>query len=215
MSTSDGTEGTETQAANGAQPIPTASIRSSHQVASQRWRTRLWWLTALCLIIALGVTISGLRSPGQRIVVHFRDGHGIKPGDTLRYRGIDVGAVTEVHLTKDLQGIDVHLELTPEHASIAVQGSRFWIERPRVRIGQVSGLETVLGAKYVGTIPGPAQSPPQQEFTGLENPLGMSEQESVDVRVRFPAGEGLATGDSVRYLGIDVGEITEVELTDQ
>jgi paraquat-inducible protein B len=192
--------------------IPGAAIARGSDATRQRWRTRLWWLTGICILIAIGVTASSLRAPGETIVVHFRDGYGIKPGDTLRYRGIDVGSVTEVHLAGDMQGIDVTIQLAPEHKLIAVEGSQFWIERPRLRLGQVSGLETVLGAKYVGTIPGNLDGPRQREFTGLENPLGTSEQDSVDVRIRFPAGEGLGTGDAVRYRGIDVGEVTYVEL---
>ncbi len=201
-------------ATNPAEPIPHAIIEDASQVSSRRWRTRLWWLTGICIIIAIALTVSSLRSPGERIVVHFRDGHGIKAGDTLRYLGIDVGAVTEVHLAKGMHGVDVHIELMPEHKAIAVEGSRFWIERPRLRIGQVSGLETVIGAKYVGTIPGKSDAARKREFDGLDAPLAMAEQESIDVRVRFPSGEGLSAGDPVRYLGIDVGEVTFVELNE-
>lgn len=195
--------------------IPEAAVVPGAAARKRRWRTRLWWLTGLCILVAVGVTIGSLRAAGETIVVHFRDGFGIKPGDTLRYRGIDVGSVSEVHLASDMQGVDIHIQLAPEHGRIAVEGSQFWIERPRLRLGQVSGLETVLGAKYIGTIPGKLDAPRQREFTGLENPLGNAEQNSTDVRIRFPAGEGLAIGDAVRYRGIDVGEVTYVDLADQ
>ena len=195
-----------------SEAIPEAKVMRGPEVSRQRWRTRLWWLTGVCVLVAIAVTVGSLRAPGETIVVHFRDGFGIKPGDTLRYRGIDVGSVTEVHLAGDMQGIDVKIQLAPEHRPIAVEGSQFWIERPRLRLGQVSGLETVLGAKFVGTIPGELGGSHQREFTGLEYPLGNADQDSVDLRIRFPAGEGLSTGDGVRYRGIDVGEVTYVEL---
>lgn len=192
--------------------IPDAKLRPAAEAAGRRWRTRLWWLTAICVLVAIGVTVSSLRAPGEKIVIHFRDGHGIKPNDTLRYRGIDIGAVTEVQLARDMQGIDVRVQLSPEHDGVAVEGSKFWIERPRLRLGQVSGLETVIGAKYIGMVPGAPDGPQQLEFTGLESPLGMAEQDSFDIRIQLPAGEGLATGDPVRFRGIDVGEVTYVEL---
>lgn len=194
--------------------VPEAKILSINEVQARRWRTRLWWLTALCVLIAIGLTANSLRAPGEKIRVHFRDGFGIKTGDTLRYRGIDLGSVTEVHLDDQMQGVVVHIQLAPEHAGVANEGSRFWIERPRLRIGQVSGLETVLGAKFIGMIPGPREAVRKTEFTGMENPLGNAEQDSIDIRVRFPKGEGLSTGDTVRHLGIAVGEVTYVEMDD-
>jgi len=195
-------------------PLAIARIENVPRARALGLRTGLWWLTGLCVLVAVGITFTSLGGAGTKITVHFHEGFGIKPGDALRYRGIDVGTVTDVHLVPDLQGIDVHIQLGAEHGAIAVEGSRFWIERPRLRVGQVAGLETVLGAKYVGTIPGAIGSPPQHQFTGLDNPLGLAEQDSTDVRVRFPAGDGLMPGDPVRYLGIDVGEVTHVELND-
>lgn len=195
--------------------IPVAQVRTSDQVQAQRWRTRLWWLTALCAIIAIAVTASSVRQQGLKIVVHFKEGHGLKAGDGLRYRGIDVGSVTEVRLEKDMAGVQVHIQLAPEHEELAATDNAFWIERPRLRIGQVSGLETVIGAKYVGVLPNAkGQKTRQTDFEGLEYPLLSADQDSTEVRVLFPAGEGLASGDPVRYLGIDVGEVTYVELSD-
>ncbi len=195
--------------------IPTAAIRTSQEVQAQRWRTRLWWLTALCVITAIVVTISSMRKQGAKIVVHFKQGHGLKAGDSLKYRGVDVGSVSEVRMDKDLAGVQVHIQLAPEHEALANSDSAFWIERPRLRLGQVSGLETVIGAKFVGVLPGPIDKGTRQsEFVGLEYPLISADQDSLELRVRFPTGEGLTTGDPVRYLGIDVGEVTNVELTD-
>ncbi len=195
--------------------IPIATIRSSSQVQAQRWRTRVWWLTGLCAIIAIAVTASSMGRQGLKILVHFKEGHGLKAGDSLRYRGIEVGSVAEVRLEKDMSGVQVHIQLSPEHSALALKESSFWIERPRLRIGQVGGLETVIGAKYVGVLPSSKSDQARQtEFTGLEYPLLSADQDSTEVRVRFPAGEGLTAGDPVRYLGIDVGEVTNVELSE-
>ena len=200
---------------NSSEAIPVATVRTGAQVQAQRWRTRLWWLTALCVVIAVAVTASSVRQQGVKIVVHFKEGHGLKAGDSLRYRGIDVGSVTEVRLEKNMSGVQVHIQLTPEHEELAAAENSFWIERPRLRIGQVSGLETVIGAKYVGVLPNAKGDKTRQtDFEGLEYPLLSADQDSSEVRVLFPAGEGLTAGDPVRYLGIDVGEVTHVELTD-
>ncbi len=194
--------------------IPAARIVPAQTAAANRWRTRLWWLTAVCTVIAIGLAVSSFRNQGTSLLVHFKEGHGLKAGDTLHYRGIDVGAVTKVVVADDLAGVDVTLLLAPGNEKLAVAGSEFWIQRARLRLGQISGLETVLGAKYVGVLPGAEASKPQREFTGLESPLGMTDGEAIEIRIQFPAGEGLDVGDLVRYRGIAVGEVTQVELTE-
>ena len=37
---------------------------------------------------------------------------------------------------------------------LACEGSRFWIVRPQVSLSRVAGLETVVGARYIGALPG-------------------------------------------------------------
>jgi paraquat-inducible protein B len=195
-----------------SQRIPQAIVRSEQEVSSGRLRTRLWWLTGLCVVLAMGLVASSLRTQGKLITVHFRDGYGLKPGDTLRYRGIDVGSVMQVAISPDLTGVNVKIQLVPGNEQVAVQGSQFWIARARLRLGQVSGIDTVLGAKYVGVLPGDSTAPPLSEFQGLETPLAITDGESREVQIQFPTGEGLQVGDPVRYRGIDIGEVTHIEL---
>lgn len=192
--------------------IPQAVLRSPDQVSAGRLVTRLWWLTGVCGVLAIGLIVSSFRSQGTAITLRFEDGYGLKAGDTLRYRGIDVGMVTGVKISKDLQGVVVSILLSPGNEKIAVEGSQFWIQRPRLRLGSVTGLDTVLGAKYVGVIPGDPDAPTATDFDGIETPLAITDGESSEIEIRFPAGEGLEVGDPVRFRGIAIGEVTYLEL---
>ncbi len=176
-------------------------------------KTRLWWLTGLCGLVAGGLVYSSFGQTGWTIRVRFQDGHGLTPGDTLRYRGIDIGAVTGVALAPDLNHVDVTIDLQADNQAIAAEDSQFWIQRARVRLGQISGLDTVLGAKYVGVAPGQS-TVRKQQFTGIETPLAMTEGDSSEVKIRFATGDGLEVGHSVRYRGIKVGEVVLIDLTD-
>lgn len=195
-----------------APAVPHAILRSGREAAAGRTRTRLWLLTGLCALVAIGLVIYGLRSQGPKITIHFLDGYGLKAGDTLRYRGIDIGSVTHVTLDSELTGVNVGIELFPGNQRVAVEGSKFWIQRARLRFGAVTGLDTVLGAKYVGVVPGEPTAAAVHHFQGHETPLGFTDGQSQEIRIKFPAGEGLTEGDPVRYLGIAVGEVTYVEL---
>lgn len=190
---------------------PTALVRSAQQREPSRLNTRLWWLSGICVLVALALLLTSFRTQGVSIVLHFKEGHGLKPGDTLRYRGIDLGRVSSVKLNSAMDGVDVSVLLETSNQAIAVEDSQFWIQRAKLSLGNVSGIDTVLGAKYIGVIPGSSHER-RFEFTGLETPLLMTEGDDSEIRIRFPAGEGLDVGDPIKYRGIKVGEVVGIQL---
>ncbi len=194
--------------------IPEAKIITASEGAVLRRRSRMWWLTGVCVLIAIGTFVWSSLGQGELIQIRFVEGHGLKVGDTMRYRGIDVGIVTRVNLSYDLQGIEVEVRLGHNSSLFAVEGSQFWIERPRLRLGQASGLETVLGAKFIGVVPGDRQGKRQNHFDGLTVPLQYVEEGFWNIRIRFATGDGLESGDPIKYRGMTVGEVVRVELAD-
>lgn len=177
--------------------------------------SRLWVVTAICLVIAVVLFATANRHRGTEITVRFGQGYGIKAGDMLRHRGIEVGEVTAVKLAPDLRQINVSILLEPAAAGLARAGSRFWVERPRLSLARVSGLDTVVGAKYLGVLPGPEDAAPKYVFDGDESPLTVLDSHVVEITIRFREGNGLQVGDELRHRGIVVGEVSAVELNDE
>ena len=205
----DGAHAGSEVAANAESPFPKAVVVSS---AVSRRVSRLWWLTGVSLLIAVTLVVVSQRRSGPPITIQFSDGHGLKPGDALRYRGITVGEVTDVALQPKLGGVLVTVALEHQARPLARSGAEFWIERPRVSLSRVSGLETVVGAKHLGVRPGPSDAPAAKHFVGIESPPTLAEEEFTDVAIRFAEGNGLQVGDPVRHRGIAIGEITAVQL---
>jgi len=178
--------------------------------------SRLWLVTALCLLIAFALVWAQMRSAGLAIDVHFAEGHGLVPDDPVRYRGIDIGEVREVVLSDELDGVLVRIQLTDAAAPLAREGSRFWIERADISFGQVRGLDTLVGGRFIGIVPGPAGAPPCQVFHGLEGasaPLN-SIADGLEVVLESTHRLGLQAGSAVSYRGVTVGHILSVELAD-
>jgi len=176
--------------------------------------SRLWLATALCLLIALMLVWSQLRSGGPVVDVHFAAGHGLQPDDPVRYRGIDVGQVDEVVLSDELDGVVVRIHLTEAAAALAREGSRFWIERADISFGQIHGLETLVGGRYIGVVPGPADAPPSRMFYGLEVASAPIENiaNGLEIVLESTHRLGLQAGSSVSYRGVTVGHILSVGL---
>ena len=190
--------------------IPETRIESS-RVASPR-RSLMWLVTFICILIALLLSFGQFWEPGSMIRITFKQGHGLKPGDRLRYRGIDVGEVERVEIRPELEGIRVHVRLESAAEDLAREGSQFWIVRPQLRLNQLAGLETVVGAKYLAVQPGPGDGPYLRNFTGVEMPLALVDEETTQIAVYFRQGYGLSVGDPVRFRGIGVGEVVSIEL---
>lgn len=191
--------------------IPTARREARRQ---PKVGTRFWWITILCLAIAIGITLFTLKPGGPEIVVSFEQGHGLAIGDAVRFRGVDVGVVTGMTLANDSDAIEVRVQLQPEAESIAREGSQFWIERPELSLSRLRGLDTVVGAKYIGVVPGPDDAAEKFEFVGSEAMPRLPMTRAVEITIQFRDGNGLDVGDVVKHRGIIIGEVTAVALAD-
>lgn len=197
--------------------FPTAKVVDVEHPAhaAGRFASRVWNVTTLCLLVAIVLVWAGLYTPGTQIEIAFADGNGLVPGDKVRFRGIDVGEVVSVVLDDDLAHVTVTADLTAEAAPLAREGTRFWVERPDIRLGQVRGLETLVGGRFVGVSPGPASGAPTRTFEGLSEPPASIEELADGLEIVLEAAQrfGLQRGSPVSYRGVEVGHVTSVGLT--
>jgi paraquat-inducible protein B len=175
-----------------------------------------WVLPGAVLVVVSIVVYLSLAQRGERIFIHFNEGHGLKPGDAVRCRGITVGEVQSVELSPDLKGVDVVIDLRPTAGGIAVKDSRFWIVRPQAALTGVSGLETVVGAKYIAALPGGGSA--EHTFVGLEEApaVELEPPESGGLRIVLEASRmsGLRPGVPLTYHGVRIGSVLKSELAD-
>lgn len=176
--------------------------------------SRMWWLTLICLLIAILMVWRSLPERGIEVSILFPEGHGLKTGDAVRYRGIDVGTVTELSLADSLDGVRVQVELNSAAANLAKAGSRFWIVRPQLSLTQVSGLETAVGAKYIAVSPGDRSSADKYEFEGLASaPPDEFHDHGLTVVLQSDRRHGITSGAPVRWRGVEVGQVLSAGLS--
>lgn len=196
---------------------PVAEVREAQSPAKTAGLlvSKMWIATLVCAILAGGLVWFQVRGEGPMIDVHFSQGHGLHPGDPVRFRGIDVGEVREILLNETLDSVVVRIQFTAAAASLAREGSRFWIERPDISVGQVRGLDTLVGGQYVGVVPGPTDAPPSNLFYGLETASAPAENiaDGLEVVLEGKKRYGLQNGSPISYRGVVVGQILSVGLT--
>src|SRR5882672_10170066 len=116
---------------------------------------------------AAWMVYQNLQHSGPAITIRFADGKGLQAGRTImRYRGVRIGEVRAVRLTKDAQAVEVRAGLEKSAVNFAREGSKFWIVRADVAVGSLRGLDTIVGGPYIQAQPG--NGPRQKVFLGLE-----------------------------------------------
>ena len=177
-------------------------------------QSKMWWITLVCLLLAAWLAWQSLPERGPQISIQFPEGHGLKTNDVVRYRGIEVGVVTDVTLNESLTGINVDVMLKPGDGSLDREGTRFWVVRPRLSLTEVSGLETAVGAKYIGVSPGDPNGPHQKKFEGLMiAPPDELVGGGLELILRSDDRHGIGTGSPITWRGVDVGQVLSVNLS--
>lgn len=179
-----------------------------------RRRISLAWIVPIIAVgILLLVIFQSWSQGGEEVEVEFRRGHGLKIGDPVRLRDIQIGEVENLGLSSNGERVLVGLRIQPEFMQSIREGSRFWIERPEVGFGGVTGLSTILGAQYVGLLPG--DGPPSTRFVGLRTPpfLEIIDPDDLEVVLESTDRAGMRIGGVVTYRGMPAGRIRSVELS--
>ncbi|MFT8246695.1 intermembrane transport protein PqiB [Roseomonas sp. BN140053] len=177
---------------------------------TRRNRFQLIWLVPIVAALVAGYL--GWRTysnRGETITVTFRNADGLAAGQTpVRYKAVQVGTVRAIRLSNDLQQVRVQVRMSTEMSSRLTANARFWVVRPRLTAGNVSGLETIVSGAFIEFDPGDEDSASTSDFTGLENPPGVRSDEPGRVFTlrAFRIGS-LDRGSPVFFRDVAVGEI--------
>jgi len=130
----------------------------------------IWIIPIVAAIVGSGIAVKAYLDRGPSITIQFRTAQGIEAGKTkIKNRNVDVGTVRTVKLSPDHKSVIVSAEMDPDAKGFLVEDSRFWVVRPRIAGGQVSGLSTLLAGSYIAAEPGTSKKA-QSHFLGLEEP---------------------------------------------
>ncbi|WP_374627566.1 intermembrane transport protein PqiB [Pandoraea sp.] len=193
----------------GVDALPTPAIEPR-----KRWAPSLVWLIPLvAAVIGLSLVAKALIERGPSIVIDFKTADGIEAGKTkVKYKEVDIGTVKSIELSDDLSHVRVSVDLTQNAKRFAVKDSRWWVVRPRVAGGSVSGLSTLLSGAYIGADAGKSKDS-ASHYVGLETPPVVSTGQPGKPFVLHAADIGsLDIGSPVYYRRIQVGQVEAFSL---
>ncbi|MFV1850696.1 MAG: intermembrane transport protein PqiB [Thalassospira sp.] len=173
----------------------------------------IWLVPLVALIIGGWLLWRDIVSKGPEITVTFEAAEGISAGKTaVRYRDVDVGQVTAINLSDNLDYVELTIRMSADFADYLTDKTRFWVVRPRVSARGITGLETIVSGAYIEVVPD-SSGAKSREFVGEEEPQYIPNDDD-GTRFVLKAEElgSLSTGTPVLLRGIEVGEVLDTEL---
>jgi len=183
-------------------------MTEAHEARVQRRRFSPIWLVPIAAVAIAGWL--GWKTYSQRgplITITFASAEGIEAGRTrVMLRNVEVGLVESLDLSRDLTQVEVHARMRSDLRAHLTTWTRFWVVRPRLGVGGVSGLGTLFSGVYIEMEPGRGNR--TEDFKGLEEPPVLPPSgEGKSFVLRATSLGSLSRGSPVYYRGVSVGEV--------
>ncbi|QVW26142.1 MCE family protein [Pseudomonas hormoni] len=196
------------QATDGPQAPGQAPIKT------RRFSVSLVWIVPIvAVLVGISLVVHSILQEGPTITVTFKTGSGLTANKTeVKYRNVVIGHVSDVELSNDQKSVNATIKLAKQAESFTREDSQFWVVRPRIGAGGVSGIDTLLSGDYIGADIGQSNAR-SKNFTGLENPPPITYGEpGKRFTLHTPDLGSLDIGSPVYYRKIPVGQVVAYAL---
>jgi len=110
-------------------------------------------------------------------------------------------------LNEHHDGVEVHVVLDRQVKSMLSENAQFWVVRPRIGRGGISGLGTLASGSYIEFVAGDSAID-ADAFVGLEEaPITAKGIPGVRLNLISETGDSLSIGEPVLYRGFEVGQV--------
>ncbi len=187
-----------------------AAARRSRRVSA------IWVIPLVAVAIGAWLAWDTLSKQGPTITVTFNSAEGLQPGQSqLKFKDIVFGTVKSLELAPSHGDVIVTIATTREAEPLLTSKTVFWVVKPRLFAGGVSGLETLLSGSYVGMLPGTTAGKAQRAFTGREDPPILSEHVPGHIFLLKAKRLGsISLGSPIFYRDLSVGEVLGWDIAD-
>ena len=203
-----GTPATKNPGAQGA--VGAASVRG-------RRRFPLVWLVPIATALIAGwLAWDAFSKRGPLITVSFDTAAGLTAGQSqLKYRNVVMGTVKTITIPPDLSKVLVTIETVKEAEPLLTDKTIFWVVKPQLFAGNISGLETILSGSYLGMRPSSESGATKREFVGQEDPpILQASVKGTTFRLDSRRLGSISLGAPIFFRDIEVGTVLGWDLHD-
>jgi paraquat-inducible protein B len=178
------------------------------------WSVQFIWIVPIVAALIGGwLVVKGILERGPTITITFKTAEGLEAGKTkIKYKSVDVGEVKTIKLSPDDHGVVATAEIVKEAEPYLVEDTRFWVVRPRIAGGQVSGLGTLFSGSYIGLDIGKSGTE-RRKFIGLDTPpIFTADMPGRHFVLESKNLGSLGIGSPVYYRQVEAGSVVAYEL---
>lgn len=177
-------------------------------VEGRKGLSPIWLIPVVALIVAAGLAYRTVEERGPKVVIVFESAGGLVAGKSkVKYRDVEVGTVDLVRI-RDIKHVEVECSLDKGTSDFLTEGAKWWVVRPRVGHGAISGLGTIISGTYVTFEPGPKGAARRHEFVGLGNPpLPAADAPGLPIVLHAESLGGLDLGSPIFFRDLHVGDV--------
>lgn len=173
----------------------------------------IWLVPILAAVVGISLVVSSWLAAGPDVTVSFESAQGLVAGKTaVKFKDVVIGKVNHIRLSGDRSHVLVRIALDKSARAFATTGTRYWVVRPRIGLGGISGVDTLFSGAYIGADTSNSDAP-EDEFKGLENPPAVTHGEPGKSFVLHAEDLGsLDIGSPVFFRRIQVGRVVSYKL---
>ena len=122
---------------------PEASLRAKIDLKPRL--SPIWLVPVIAVLIGAWLVWDAMSKRGPLITVTFQTAEGLLAGQShLRHLDVDIGLVESITLNPDMAGVTATIRTTRAAEPLLTENARFWVVRPRLFAGSLSGLGTLV-----------------------------------------------------------------------
>jgi paraquat-inducible protein B len=178
------------------------------KIQVKRGFSLVWIVPIVALVIGGWLAFKAINEKGPIIAITFTTADGLEAGKTkIKFKDVEIGQVEQIALNEDASKVVVTAKMIKGSEPYLTDQTKFWVVRPRISGGSVSGLSTVLSGAYIG-IDGSKTGSPSHSFIGLEVPPVVTiNQPGRHFNLQSDTLGSLDIGSPVYFRQIQVGQV--------
>jgi paraquat-inducible protein B len=199
--------------------MDTHSASAGVPVAEKRRQRRIpliWLVPVVTALIGVWLAWDTFSKRGPTITIEFTNAGGLTPGQSqLKFKDVPLGTVKSIEISPDLTKVIVTVETTHEAAAMLNDKTIFWIVKPQLFAGRLSGLETLLSGSYIGMMPSAEKGKAKRHFVGNPDPPILETSVPGTVfKLSTKRIRSISLGSPIFYRDIEVGTVLGWDLAD-
>ncbi len=190
--------------------LPTAGVHRRRRIPL------VWLIPLLTALIGAWLAWDTFSKRGPTIVISFDSGAGLTAGQSqLKYKNVVMGTVKSIGISPDFSHVLVTVETVREAEPFLNDKTIFWVVKPQLFAGNVTGLETLLSGSYIGMRPSTEKGQPRHHFIGEQDPPVLQAWAKGTIfKLQSKRLGSISLGSPIFFRDLDVGTVLGWDLGD-